>query len=129
MFDVYDLDKISRADFSDGNFINDNDNSLQRDGKKKNYRLFYQLYYYSILLNNENNLPYPKFFIYHDWIRQHFGCFRMAVTNKDVNNFEKKKKNRKNEDKEIIYKSDVINNNFDNEFSYKMISISKNVVD
>lgn len=122
LFSINDIHQFNKLNFTEGTFVKDNHNrtSIQTLEKKKNYRLFYQLYYYSILLSNENNLPYPKFLFFHDWIRQHFGSFRMAVTNGDINKYEK---SNAKENKKLLYKSDVINNDFDLECSYNLISI------
>ena len=92
--------------------------------KKKNFRSLYLVYYYSILLNNEMNLPYPKFIFVHDWLMQHFGGFRKAIGFIDVKNYIKEKK--KEDDKEIEFKSEVIENEFDLCCSYKFINIYEN---
>lgn len=83
-----------------------------------NYRLFYLVYYYSYLLSNNKKLPYPKFLFVHDWMMQHFGWFRKIISKIDINKF-----NNQNENDEIIYKSEVLENSVSLNCSCQLFNI------
>lgn len=92
-------------------------NNERKRKRKKNFRSFYLLYYYSLLLNNEANSIYPKFLFVHDLIRQYFGGFRTIITHDDLCDFHEEKEWK------IIYKSEVICNEFNLECSCKLMNI------
>ena len=108
---IKDLNKESHFSFS---MIQEVMNDVK---KKKNYRLVYLLFYYSILLTNENNLPYPKFLFVHDRLRQHFGGFRTVISKGDIEKYDK------NDNDKIQYKSEVFTNEIDLECSCYLINI------
>lgn len=88
--------------------------------KIRNYGSLYLLYYYSILLDNENNFPYPKFLFVHDWMRQHFGGFRIVISKEGIESYENGEPNN-----EILYKSAILNNDVDLYCSFKLFGIFK----
>lgn len=57
------------------------------DNKTANLRTLLLTFYYSQLLCNEMNLPYPLFLFAHEWINQHFGGFRVLITKDDFSDF------------------------------------------
>ena len=99
-------------------FQDDDDNNNKN--KKKNFRSFYLVYYYSYLLNSDGKLPYPMFLFINEWMMQHFGGFRTTVSKKDINGFKAIKIDK---DKEIVYKSQVLQNDCNLTCSCQLINI------
>ncbi|KAK8892306.1 hypothetical protein M9Y10_029531 [Tritrichomonas musculus] len=116
--------------------IYDDEQKEKKKKKKKNFRSLYLVYYYSILLADEFNLPYPKFLFVHDWMMQRFGGFRKAVSFEDIQLYMKENckirfdGNKKSGiEKNIEYRSGVIENEFSLSCSYKQINIYEKVDD
>lgn len=86
---------------------------LDKDDEEKlakNYHFLILFYYYSILLSNEMKLPYLKFIFVHYWIMQHYGGFSITIDpTKAING-------------EIIYESEVIDNEFELLCSFEIIN-------
>lgn len=129
LFDKY--NEINKELFMIDNDENESDENSKKNNKnngfelavnekKKNFRLLYLLYYYSYLLHNDQCLPYPMFLFIHDWMMQRFGGFRTTISKKEINRF---KRIKIDENKEIIYKSDILENDFDLCCSYKLFNI------
>lgn len=89
--------------------------------KYDNFSLVYLLYYYSLLLNNKNNLPYPKFLFVNEFIRQKCGEFSFNITYNDT-----KKYTNNNNDDEILYMYPIFRNDYDLECTWKIIGKSFN---
>ncbi|KAK8878322.1 hypothetical protein M9Y10_005088 [Tritrichomonas musculus] len=125
LFSIYDDDE-SRINYVEGSIVNSNNDrnrnsfSSSSSKKKKDFRLFYLLYFYSILLNNEKCFPYPKFLFYHDRMRQHFGSFRKVITKSEVSCFNVKKGLF---EMNIQYRSEKIENDFKMMCSFKLVSL------
>lgn len=99
--------------------IDDGYHSRYENPNKTPNQIIYLLYFYSILLRNKSNFPYPKFLFVHDLMRQKFGGFRTIVSKDNIAQFDANNNN-------ICYKSEIFYNENDLECSCQIISQNQN---